>query len=168
MGREVRKVPPHWEHPKRGSGRYHPLFDQSYEMRIEEWITERALWKRGEHPDQQAYPDEVKGKSYEAWNSDAPQSSDYIPYTEAEATWFQAYETVSEGTPISPPFATEAELVDWLVTNKDYWNQGPRTRANAEAFVKMGWAPSFIIGPHGFQQGIDAAGDLKPRAETEA
>ena len=164
MGREVRRVPPHWEHPKRYDGRYQPLLDASYDARIEEWIAERALWKRGEHPDQRECPDDAAGKSYEQWAGDAPQSRDFVPYRPEEATWFQAYETVSEGTPISPPFPTAEALADWLATNKDFWGQGPRTRESAEAFVKMGWAPSFIISSRGLQQGIDAAGDLKPGA----
>jgi hypothetical protein len=33
-----------------------------------------------------------------------------------EATWFQAWETVTEGTPVTPPFATTDELVDYLAT----------------------------------------------------
>lgn len=61
------------------------------------------------------------------------------------ATWYQAYETVSEGTPISPPFATEDELIEWLSTHADFWNQGPRTWESAVRFVRGGWAPSAVM-----------------------
>ena len=56
-----------------------------------------------------------------------------------EATWFQAWETVTEGTPVTPPFATTDELVDYLVTRGDFWDQergdGPWDRKSAEEFV---------------------------------
>jgi len=71
-------------------------------------------------------------------------------------TWFQAYETVSEGTPVTPPFATQEELIDYLATRGDFWDQhrgeGPWPRENARKFVLgSGWAPSMIVttGPAG-------------------
>jgi hypothetical protein len=66
-----------------------------------------------------------------------------------EATWFQAWETVTEGTPVTPPFATTDELVDYLATRGDFWDQergdGPWDRKSAEEFVKAGWAPTLIV-----------------------
>jgi hypothetical protein len=64
-------------------------------------------------------------------------------------TWFQVYETVSEGTPVTPPFATKEELVDYLVANGDFWDQhrgdGGWSRENAEAFVGAGFAMSLVV-----------------------
>jgi hypothetical protein len=66
-----------------------------------------------------------------------------------EATWFQAWETVTEGTPVTPPFATTDELVDYLATHGDFWDQergdSPWDRKSAEEFVKAGWAPTLIV-----------------------
>ena len=31
MGRKIRRVPPHWEHPKDKNGNYIPLHDQSFD-----------------------------------------------------------------------------------------------------------------------------------------
>jgi hypothetical protein len=67
-----------------------------------------------------------------------------------EATWFLAWETVTtEGTPVTPPFATTDELVDYLATPGDFWEQeqgdGPWDRKSAEEFVKAGWAPTLIV-----------------------
>jgi hypothetical protein len=66
-----------------------------------------------------------------------------------EATWFQAWETVTEGTPVTPPFATTDESVDYLATRGDFWDQergdGPWDRKSAEEFVKAGWAPTLIV-----------------------
>jgi hypothetical protein len=71
------------------------------------------------------------------------------------------YETVSEGTPVSPVFATNIELVDYLCEHGDFWDQkrrsdkserfgfhmpcDPWTRQNAEAFVNSGFAMSGIM-----------------------
>ena len=59
-------------------------------------------------------------------------------------------ETVTtEGTPVTPPFATTDELVDYLATRGDFWDQergdGPWDRKSAEEFVKAGWAPTLIV-----------------------
>jgi hypothetical protein len=51
---------------------------------------------------------------------------------------WQLWETVSEGSPISPVFATREEFVDWLVA-EGY------SRLAAENFAKDGWAPSMVI-----------------------
>lgn len=61
------------------------------------------------------------------------------------------YETVSEGTPLSPVFATPAELADWLVCNEGM------SGAGADRFVEVGWAPSFISRPNvGLLSGMQA------------
>jgi len=61
---------------------------------------------------------------------------------------WQVWETVSEGSPITPAFVTKEKLVEHLVTVGDDW--GGRdgrtyTRAAAERLVKDGWAPSMIM-----------------------
>lgn len=94
----------------------------------------------------------------------APDVNDYVPeWTEAEATWFQVYETVSEGTPVTPPFATRDELVEYLVKYGDFWDQhggnGGRSRKAAEAFVmEDGWVPSMIVENGKITEGIEIAG----------
>lgn len=77
-----------------------------------------------------------------------------------EATWFQMYETVSEGTPVTPPFETREELVEYLVANGCFWDQkrrarglsgdwmrcSPWTREEATKFVfGDGWMPSMTV-----------------------
>lgn len=71
-------------------------------------------------------------------------ASNFRPdWTDEERTHYQWYEDVSEGTPLSPPFPTETELVDHIVEHGDPV-YGDITRAQAEQFVKDKWAPSFI------------------------
>lgn len=66
---------------------------------------------------------------------------------------WQVWETVSEGSPITPVFASSAELVDYLSTVGTTWDQkrqregrdgGPWRRQAAEKFVSDGWANTFI------------------------
>lgn len=69
-----------------------------------------------------------------------PLDEDSIP----SGSWYQLFEDVTEGTPLSPPFKTKRELVEWLSNNKDFWGY-TRTYEEAEATVKRGWSPSGVI-----------------------
>lgn len=65
---------------------------------------------------------------------------------------WQLWETVRD-SPMSPVFATDAELVDWMTTNP--WMMGeriglvPADRQTAERFVAARWAPSMITYSNG-------------------
>jgi hypothetical protein len=157
MGREIRRVPPNWEHPKRQMWRptkgyvdeYHPLYDEAFAPKMREWIAEWDKWERGERPD---YCSEESAKlPYWEWAGGPPDPQYHRPdWKDEEMTWWQVYETVSEGTPVTPPFATPEALVDYLATHGDFWDQsrgdGAWSRENAEAFVKRGgWAPSMVV-----------------------
>jgi hypothetical protein len=152
MGREIRKVVPDWQHPRytqenapstRSIGQFIPMHDESYQEARAKWLDELAKWEVGEDPDRAEYGE---NQDWWEWHGNPPERDGFRPHwTEEEATWWQAYETVSEGTPISPPFPTPEQLIDWLCTNKDYWGYGPQAREGAERFVRRGWAPSAII-----------------------
>ena len=91
------------------------------------------------------------------------------PHWNEDATWFQVYETVSEGTPVTPPFETQDQLIEYLVKNGDFWDQkrredgrshfmncDPWSKQRAENFVKgPGWAPSMVMGPDGMKSGVE-------------
>jgi hypothetical protein len=155
MGREIRRVPPHWEHPKDEEGQYMPMYDKDFDTRLAEWLEGYELWKKGEHPYQKESPDLADGLAYWEYDGAPPDPEYYRPKFDEEPTWYQIYQTVSEGTPVTPPFATKEELVDYLVKNGDFWDQkrgdGGWDRKNAEHFVQAEWAPSgiFIIQPDG-------------------
>ena len=107
MGREIRKVPANWEHPKRADGRYQPMFNKYYGDVLNDWIKEHEMWENGTHPNlikdptlKEEYP------FYAMWNGNPPdveyyQTKKYLP---EELTHIQLYQTTSEGTPISPVF----------------------------------------------------------------
>jgi hypothetical protein len=165
MGREIRMVPPNWEHPRYGKdetlkhpshrhGEYKPMHDRSYEEVAQEWKDGLAAWESGERPDYCS--EEDKHLEYWEWEGAPPEREYYRPaWPEGSATWFQVYETVSEGTPITPPFATKAELVDYLCTHKDFWNKGPLTRTQAEAFVESEYAPSLMVSGGVITEGME-------------
>lgn len=165
MGREIRRVAPNWEHPVKdvrdyGNGvwvkRFKPLHDNSYEEAIEKWVQNYLLWRKGEHPEQSKGNKGTQLSAFLDWFGNAPQQEDYRPlWKPEEMTWYQVYETVSEGTPVSPPCATKEELVEYLVRHGDNWTKDdtvecnpyakPWSRKSAEAFVKSEWAPSMVI-----------------------
>jgi hypothetical protein len=122
MGREVRRVPPHWEHPKNENGRYQPMYDRDYLTELNEWWENHQLWLKGEHPHQND-DDPSTERFYAEAEGNPPEVEYYRPFSGEEATWYQLYETVSEGTPVSPPFETEDELIDYLTENGDFWYQ---------------------------------------------
>ena len=154
MGREIRRVPPNWEHPKDSKGNFKSMYDEDFDAALTEWLEGYKLWKKGEHPDQQKeYYD--KGDPYWEWNGAPPDPDYYRPKWEQEPTWYQVYETVSEGTPVSPPFATKEELVNSLVQHGDFWDQrrgdGTWSREAAEQFVEREWSPSGMMTSEGYK-----------------
>lgn len=157
MGREVRKVRPDWQHPEDGfygdgQKRYHSLYAGPYSKAASDWDIENAEWDKGNQLDYSTYPTlSFKPKegsalesTFEDWNGERPEPEDYMPeWSEAEATHFMMYETCTEGSPISPAFATIEELARWLADNNAS-AFGSET-ATYEQWLRMcglGWAPS--------------------------
>lgn len=151
MGREIRRVPPNWEHPKNEKGEYIPIFDRLFKDAANEWVEEFLLWQKGEHPDQKDNETKEKYPYYWQWNGLPPNEKYYLSETLTvhDKTWFQVYETVSEGTPVTPPFPTKEDLVDYLVKHGDFWDQhlcdGGWDRKIAQDFVEKEWAPSMVF-----------------------
>lgn len=107
MGREVRMVPPDWEHPKNDSGNHIPLFDSN-----DIYDTLHYMQK---------YPEDYTDRQL---ISDLFESR--MPFwKQSDRTYYQMYEKTTEGTPISPPMKTPEKLAQWLSDN------------NASAFGSM-------------------------------
>ena len=144
MGREIRRVPADWEHPKKEGGAYQPLFSRAFEDEAREWLDRAIAWDKGTDPDCAKH--KAEHPFYWQWAGDPPNPDYYRPKWTSEPTHYQVYETVSEGTPVTPHFATKEELIDYLVEHGDSWDDGRGwSRKNAEAFVEQEWAPSMII-----------------------
>lgn len=153
MGREVRRVPADWQHPKHWVGglngleeRYKPLFPgERYQPEVDEWDEACAKWKAGWRPDYCTDP-ESRAMCYEQWAGQRPHRDDYMPNWPAEQrTHLMMYEDTSEGTPISPAFKTPEELARWLTDNRA--SAFGKDTASYEAWLRVargGWAPSMV------------------------
>lgn len=154
MGREIRRVPKGWEHPADERGHYKPLYDHDYEEKAQEWLKNSAEWEAGTHPDLVEDP-ELKHKyaHFWEWDGSPPEKEYYRPaWKPEEMTHYQMYETVSEGTPVSPVYETLEELERWLI------GEGYSEKA-ASAFCKSGYAPSLVFSPQtGVMSGIEFMG----------
>jgi len=122
MGREVRRVPANWEHPKYDNGKFVPLYGASYAERAARWDKENAKWNEGMRNDFKGgwkpLEEKYKGMSFTEWGGERPVADDYMPdWPEDRRTHLMMYENTSEGTPISPAFETPEELARWLVDN---------------------------------------------------
>lgn len=80
---------------------------------------------------------------------------------------WQVWETVSEGSPITPVFPTKEGLIDYLAQRGDLWDQhrgeGGWGIARASAFVNAGWVPSMIMHDGEVLESKDIALDAKER-----
>lgn len=131
MGREVRMVPPGWEHPKYPAdyyeshlrGRYIPLHKSGFAEADSEWSEGYEKWQEGfvrdyggENRWRQRTAEE--GPTYTLWSGARPSPDEYMPqWSKDEATMYVMYEDTSEGTPISPAFSTPEGLARWLADN---------------------------------------------------
>ena len=141
---------------KRNGGKcYLPLFDKDYATERVAWLEGLRRWEAGEIEDFQHGWRPRGDASYEQgdfWEYDAPPDrTRFRPsWNPEEMTAFQVYETVSEGTPISPVLASLEEVADWLIV------QGYSPEA-ARAFCADGFAVSFVIRDGVLRDGIAAA-----------
>lgn len=163
MGREIRKVKKDWKHnEKDAGGGCQPKFDTSLEEAQAEWDEEKRRFDAigpniktyGMEPENpvefegksySTYPDSEE-KSYAEWNGERPDDPAYYrpKWSDEERTHFQVYETVTEGTPVTPSFPSLDQLEDYLVNVGADWD-GPVSREIAKAFCKMGHVPSMAI-----------------------
>lgn len=102
------------------------------------------------HGGVEAYPGQRAER--EAWEPTDPPTGD----------GWQLWQTVSEGGPISPVFATPEELARWMSSPEYTWGanrHGQPSYESALAFVKAGWAPSLVVTPtHGVETGEQFVG----------
>ena len=145
MGREVRRVPADWQHPKNEYDRYKPLYPgERYEANATGFMEKANAEGLQEAID-------LYGQ--------APDQNDYMPnWPVSERTHYMMYEDTSEGTPISPAFATPEELARWLA-DTGASSVGSAT-ASYEGWLRVakgGWAPSAVsIGGGPLVSGVDA------------
>lgn len=116
MGREVRRVPASWQHPKTArfnisepgqiAERYLPLLP--YDCLVERIQALKSAF--AEVP-----TSNERMARFTEIMADYEPKGDYMPnFPPGTATHYMMYETCSEGTPISPAFSTPEALAGWL------------------------------------------------------
>jgi hypothetical protein len=84
--------------------------------------------------------------SLEAYEGQREEAENWEPTEPPTGEGWQVWETVSEGSPISPVFATREGLIRWLMSPAYSWGTSrPLTREQAESFTESAWAPSGFI-----------------------
>ena len=159
MGREVRRVPADWEHPKDDHGRYAPLFGGSFSSAAKDWDEGKARWDAGER--ESWAKDQGAEVSFEEWDGPRPNADHYMPdWPAEERTHLMMYEATSEGTPISPAFETPEKLACWLVDNNASAVAGQP--ASYEAWLRVargGFAPSAVVRAGAMTSGVEGLAD---------
>ncbi|WP_333571290.1 hypothetical protein [Sphingomonas sp.] len=175
MGREVRRVPADWQHPKtyneyRREMTYVPLFEGSdYEQRAAEWDEEWAKWQDGicraygDGPEWEPIEEKHRHMRYTDYAGSRPSPDDYMPnWPKEQRTHLMMYEDTSEGTPISPAFETPEELARWLADNNASAFAGDG--ASYEHWLPIcrgGWAPSMIMAGGVMMSGVEGMAELR-------
>jgi hypothetical protein len=93
------------------------------------------------------------------WESEESKQAaeDWTPTEPPTGDGYQIWETVSEGSPISPVFATPEELARYMATTR--WGADKDT--SSETWLRFingpGWAPSMVMDANGIRTGSEAA-----------
>lgn len=114
---EIRRFPCWWRHPRDEEGGYVPTIDRTYEEALADYRYSERLWALRRHPIQIMWPERTAGYSHEQWEGQPPDPRYYRreSWQESEADCVALYETLSEGTPLSPPFQDVEDLRQWML-----------------------------------------------------
>lgn len=162
MGREVRRVPADWRHPRNEQGNYIPLYEGAdYAPRLAEWLEEAAQWSIGMTKDYATggyRPKTTETGTYTEWAGGCPDAKDYAPaWSPEEADHLMMYEDTSEGTPISPAFKTPEELARWLADNgASAFGDMTATYEQWLSTCRRGSAISMVMGGGRMMSGVEA------------
>ena len=95
--------------------------------------------------------------SIEAYEGQRAEAEKWEPSEPPMGEGWQLWETVSEGSPVSPVFATSGELAAWM---SDPDRGGDWVPPDVAAkFISHGWAPTMMSSPDtGVISGVEAVG----------
>lgn len=102
------------------------------------------------------WPSPEAEKTYENWEQEEPPAGD----------GYQIWETVSEGSPISPVFKTPEELARHMSTTKWGADRGTTYETWLAFIMGPGWAPSLVMDSKGVRSGVEFAAEGKHGQET--
>lgn len=144
MGREIRRVPVGWEHPKDQRGNFVPLVDvRTGDKQAETWADYLAYFEA-------EWPEDFRELDV------ANRRGVYMPCWPAdEATGWCVYENVSEGTPVSPVFPDPESLHAYIVQEMGHSPEA------AMRFIQVGSAPSAMFVGGQIVMGIETMGQVR-------
>ncbi len=188
MGLEIRRVPKGWQHPTKqdasslfghrdrvpsydpGPGKqWQPMFDQDWAsaMRglIWNWISWHAraiiAWPLAIFGllDTTRYSRLSAPVRYRRFDDVLPDPLYYRPrWRKRRRTHRQLFETVSEGTPLSPPMPSADALAEWLSGESDVWpgTDGMTKDDWLKFMARGGWAPAIVVSSErGVESGVE-------------
>lgn len=162
MGREVRRVPIDWVHPRDEFGDFMPLFDGAkFLAQAREWDEHARRWEEGLCCDSGGNWHPIKpGRdgSFESYAGGRPDAKRYMPvWDDSVATFLMMYETTSEGTPLSPSFEKQDDLARWMTERYPRALGGiPLDFEYWQRIAAGDWAPDLVIQRGRTFQGITA------------
>ncbi len=120
---------------------------------INQWVCVRARCERDGEPE----TCHVCDGSGERWESAELQqkAEDWTPAEPPSGNAYQIWETVSEGSPVSPAFSEPEELARWMVQN-DTSVTRDSTFEDWMRFIDSGWSPSMVASSNGLESGVKA------------
>lgn len=127
---------------------------------VSAWPVMKAELKRLKQPAECAHckghghtwPSDRVKRQHAAWRRKEPPKGD----------GYQVWETVSEGSPISPVFATPQELANHMSTTRWGADQGSSPETWLKFILGPGWAPSMMSSPQtGLVSGVEAVVAIK-------
>lgn len=89
-------------------------------------------------------------KAYDEWEQTEP----------PEGEGYQIWETVTEGSPISPVFATPEQLARYMAGRRWGADEGTPYEGWLAFINGPGWAPSLVGGPDGVKGGVSAVVEM--------
>ena len=103
-----------------------------------------TLWAELKHPDQRKYPEDTEGLFFWEWEGNPPDQDYYRPVYEIVPTWVSGIRDLSvRELRFRLLFATEDELIDYLVENGDFLAPAQSKGKNTYKQTKQGISNPF-------------------------
>lgn len=110
-----------------------------------------TIWVGYMWPDRKIYAPNL---TEDQWEKLTNKYYKFVHIDPPEGEGYQLWETVSEGSPISPVFPDEQSFKNYLI-GKGYSEKA------VDNFIKEGWAPSGIFNSRGYKANIEACSEFK-------
>lgn len=94
----------------------------------------------------------------EAYEGQRAEAEAWEPTEPPTGEGWQLWETVSEGSPVTPVFSARLGLINFLSTS--HYSSSPLTYDEAEGLVDAGWVPSLIATRNGVIRGEKSEGEF--------